>query len=127
MPRTRAPESGSPDCTRCRTSVRSALADPGPGRRRALLACLLTGALLVGAAACGGDTSIPPPKASSDNSDARVAAATTTVHDLGEALRSGDSAAASRLGLAGSRDLLSAVTANVEKLHLVDLAFRLVD
>ncbi|MFL6022566.1 MAG: hypothetical protein ACJ72O_04435 [Marmoricola sp.] len=88
---------------------------------------MLTGALLVGAAACGGDTSIPPPKASSDNSDARVAAATTTVHDLGEALRSGDSAAASRLGLAGSRDLLSAVTANVEKLHLVDLAFRLVD
>ena len=83
--------------------------------------------LLVGPTGCGGDTSIPPPKASGDSSDARVAAATTTVRELDEALHSGDRAAASRLGLAASRNLLGALADNVRKLHLVDLSFRLVD
>lgn len=83
--------------------------------------------ILLGAAACSGDTSIPPPTASSDSSDGRVAAATTTIGDLSSALRSGDPAAAARLGLAASRDLLRSVTNNARRLNLVDLSLRLVD
>jgi hypothetical protein len=92
-----------------------------------VLGGLLLSVVLVGTAGCGGDTSIPPPKSSGDSSDARVAAATTTVQELAEALRSGDRSAASRLGLAGSRDLLGSLADNVRTLHLVDLSFRLVD
>lgn len=83
--------------------------------------------LLLTGTGCGGDTSIPPPKASADSSDSRVAAATTTVRELLEALRSEDRAAASRLGLAASRQLLGSIADNVRRLDLVDLDLRLVD
>jgi hypothetical protein len=108
--------------------VRSALADPDlRSKRRALLGILLAAVLLVAPTGCGGDTRITPPKASSDSSDARVAAATAAVATLQDSLTSGDRAAAARLGLAASRDLLGAVADNAAKLHVTDLDLRLVD
>ncbi|MFL6156773.1 MAG: hypothetical protein ACJ72D_11810 [Marmoricola sp.] len=114
--------------------MRSALADPAPGRpdrsRRphravTLGALLLTTALLL--VGCSGNTSIPPPVASKDTSDARTSAAASTLDALTSALATGDGSAAAGLGIAGSRDLLRSAAANVTALHLVDLSLRFVD
>jgi len=92
-----------------------------------VVAGLVTALLAGGLSACSGDTSIAPPTASPGSSVARATAARDTIADLGEALAQGDAAAAAALGIAGSRDLLSEVVANVAALDLVDVALRFVE
>lgn len=75
---------------------------------------------------CSDDTSIPPPSAPSTASATRVAQALETIAELDTALRGGDVAAASALGLAGSRPLLGTAASNVTRLHLVDISLRYV-
>lgn len=77
-------------------------------------------------AGCSGDTSIPPPAAPTPSTSGRVAEAIETVAALDSALRSGDAAAASALGLAGAGSQLAAAASNVTRLGLGDVALRYV-
>ena len=82
---------------------------------------------LFAASGCSDDTRIAPPAASGDPSLVRSSAARVTVAALLEALTTGDADDAASLGVAGSRDLLRAVGANVRSLHVVDLSLRFID
>lgn len=111
--------------------MRSALADPAPGRRRGarrgLVVAAFAAALAVGTSSCSDNTSIAPPAASTESPLARATEARGTIADLSEALAGGDRKAAAALGIAGSRDLLSEVVDNVEALDLVDVSLRFVE
>ena len=99
--------------------MRSALAD-----RRSLAAVLVAVSLLL--VGCSNDTSIPPPAAPSSTGGPRVAEALTTIAGLDAALRTGDAAAASALGLGSARGLLDAAAANVTSLGLDRVSLRYV-
>lgn len=104
--------------------MRSALADRRYSPARALGVALVVLSFVV--TGCSQDTSIPPPVAPSVTSAARVSEALETIAALDTALRAGDVAAASALGLAGSRALLGVAASNVTGLHLVDVSLRYV-
>lgn len=92
---------------------------------RALVVALVALALLA-LTGCSGNTSIPPPAATSDNHNGRDTQAAATIDTLRDALTSRDAAAAATLGLAGSRQLLSALVTNARVLDLADLSVRFV-
>jgi hypothetical protein len=93
---------------------------------RRWLGAVLALVLGTGVSACSGDTSVTPPTASALSAD-QTGQAQQAISRLQRALRDQDGSAAAAIGIAASREQLSAMVANIGTLHLSDIALRFVD